>query len=123
MPDGQDSSKFSIPVPPDLDSLDWADAGLAQKEEKNWSDYEKIKTKNDLMWLRVYGFLIVFLTIIFTTIFIISLGIWSVHYMAPDSWLWLSEAQLSRIQSVLFSGGMGAIVSSVFKRQLDKLNS
>lgn len=79
-----------------------------------------VKTTNDRNWLVVYGWIVIVITITFTTIFLASLVIWALHYTLPPNWTWLQEPQLSKIQSILFSGGMGAVISSIIKRQLDK---
>lgn len=122
MPEEQLPPDLSVP-PPEIGAPKWADAGSAHKEEENWADLDKTKKDNDLRWLKVYGWVVVAITVTFTIIFLLSLVIWALHYMLPEKWIWLSGAQLSRIQSVLFSGGMGAVISSVIKRQIDKLRT
>jgi hypothetical protein len=52
--------------------------------------------------------------------FALSLIVWSWHYLAPACVTWLTAEQLSKIQSVIFSGSLGAIVTSILKKQLDK---
>lgn len=132
MPEEQLPPDLSVP-PPEIGAPKWADKEFAQKEEENWSDLDKIKKSNDARWLKMYGWIVVVITIVFTAIFLFGLIIWSLHYMLPECriWLkpeqecytWLNSEQLSKIQSVLFSGGMGAVISSVIKRQIDKLNT
>lgn len=100
----------------------WADTTMAQAEEKKWAKLDEVLAKNDTNWATVYGWVVVVFTIVFSLIFLSSLIIWSWHYMMPENCLWLSDAQLSKIQSVLFSGGMGAVISSVVKKQMDRVN-
>ena len=109
-----------IPGPDLLSAPSWADTSSAEKEEKEWTSLDKVKTTNDRNWLVVYGWIVIVITITFTTIFLASLVIWALHYTLPPTWTWLQEPQLSKIQSILFSGGMGAVISSIIKRQLDK---
>ena len=93
------------------------------KEEKNWTRLDEVRENNDVVWLSVYGKVVVAITVAFTAIFLTSLIVWALHYVLPAKCTWLTEAQLSKIQSVLFSGGMGAIISSIIKRQLDKFGA
>jgi len=99
----------------------WADSPRAQEEEKNWTDEDAlqgIRRKNDILWHRVYGWVVVVLMIFLVLIFIASLGVWVVHHITP--YQFLTQEQLSKIQSVIFSGSLGAIVSSYMQRQLNK---
>jgi hypothetical protein len=110
---------MKIPEPPK--SLpNWVDFKSAKLEQKNWQTLDEIREKNDGRWLSVYGLIVIFLTLIFSILFISSLVVWSWHYLAPSYWTWLSSEQLSKVQSVLFSGGMGAIVSTIVQKQLSK---
>jgi len=109
---------------PDYDAPpSWADTSSAVAEEKNWNDLDTIRVANDGRWLRLYGWTIVGFTVTFALVFLASLIAWSSHYILPKAWLWLGDDQLSKIQSVLFSGGMGAIISAMVKRQLDRVKS
>lgn len=56
--------------------------------------------------------------LIFVGIFVISLLVWIWHYITP--WGWLNTEQLSKIQSVLFSGSVSAMITAFMKKQLDK---
>lgn len=95
----------------------------AEKEEKGWGDLEKCRRRNDLRWLTAYGVIVLAVTYLFAIIFIAALVIWVFHYTTPENWHWLGEPQLSKIQSVLFSGGMGAIVSNIMRAQLSKAHA
>ncbi len=108
--------------PPEDDEPPWFDASLGRREEKEWSHLDEVHQRNDKRWLSAYGWIILVFTIVFSTLFIVSLIAWSWHYLAPERLGWLSPAQMSKIQSVLFSGGMGAVVSSIVQKQLAKSN-
>jgi hypothetical protein len=58
--------------------------------------------------------------VFFAILFVGSLGAWSIHYLLPVDWHWLSEVQLSKIQSILFSGGIGGVISLIAQKQLSK---
>ena len=45
---------------------------------------------------------------------------WALHYLLNDSLHWLTPEQLSKIQSILFSGSVGGVVSLVLQKQLKK---
>lgn len=122
MPVEQSPLEGTVP-PPEIGDPQWADKGPATEEEKRWPELDEVKRGNDRRWLVVYGWVVLVITITFTAIFLLSLIIWALHYMLPECWTWLSSHQLGKMQSVLFSGGMGAVISSVIKRQLDKLRT
>ena len=114
-----------VPPPPHgaADRPSWASSGLASNEEKNWDNEHKLKGQrqsNDLLWLKSYGLLVVVTTITFTLLFLASLVIWALHFLLPEANAWLSADQLSKIQSIIFSGSLGAIVSGVLQKQLSK---
>lgn len=99
----------------------WSDVSQAKAEEKNWTDEDQlkgVKVNNDILWHRVYGIVVVVLMVFLVLVFLASLGAWVIHYVTPFSWL--DDEQLSKIQSVIFSGSLGAIVSSYMHRQLSK---
>ena len=109
----------------DLDPLleppNWARDVAAQDEEENWSNEPAIrgqKVTNKVMWLKVYGPIISLFTVVFALLFVLSLGAWAAHYILPVSCHWLTAEQLEKIQSVLFSGGMGAVLSGIAQKQL-----
>lgn len=112
-----------IPVPDAMAIGDWADTSEAEKEDKEWPSLSKIQRTNDENWLKFYGVIVIAIAAVFTFIFLSSLVIWALHYMLPKCYLWLDSDQLSKIQSVLFSGGMGAVISSLIKRQMDRLDT
>ncbi len=112
-----------VPPPEESELPGWAEQFRALKEVRKWPDEDElkgIKNKNDARWLTCYGWLVVAATIFFTILFIASLAAWSWHYLAPTSWTWLTPDQLSKIQSVVFSGSLGAIVASIMKKQIEK---
>jgi hypothetical protein len=117
-------SDQSVPPPPDDGGVpSWVDQDKAQSEEKNWPNEALLKQQkhaNDLLWLKCYGWLVVGLTFLFCILFVSSLCAWSWHYLAPAAYHWLTADQLSKIQSVVFSGSLGAIVTSILKKQIDK---
>lgn len=106
---------ISVPPPPEgfQNRPSWVSDDRAKKEEENWDDEAALRgqvLKNDLLWSKLYGVIVAGLMIFFTLIFIISLGAWTIHY--TTAWCWLTAEQLSKIQSVIFSGVIGAVVSS-----------
>lgn len=99
----------------------WADgSGPAAKEEAGWTDLDKVRKTNDHRWLRAYGWITLMFTIVFALLFLASLGVIAWHYLVSESYTWLPPEKVSKIQSLLFSGGMGAILSAAAKKQIDK---
>lgn len=115
---------MSEPESGDVDSAGsglppWANDTLAKAESKKWGDDEAlqgIKKRNEGRILQVWGLIVPVLMILFTLLFVASIFAWAWHYLTP--WVWLKPDQLSKIQSVIFSGALGAIVSSYFKKRL-----
>lgn len=97
----------------------WASDINALKEEKNWPDLDKLKAENKFWLVRVIGWIAPVAMVIFSLVFVAFFVSWSLHYLLPECWQWLKDEQLSKIQSVIFSGAIGAIVSSYVKKQID----
>lgn len=112
----------SLPPPEPPEDWGWADQSMAEQEEKKWSKLDETLNNNDVNWAKTYGVVIIVFAVTFSAIFLGSLVVWSLHYMLPQSWTWLSPEQLSKVQSVLFSGGMGAVISSMLKKQIDRIH-
>lgn len=123
--EAEPESVFGIPSPEVPSAgLRWA-SSAARKEAKEWGELDQIKQQNDGRWLKVYGWILVSLTIVFALIFISALLIWSWHHLAPacigqTRLHWLNPEQIGKIQSILFSGGMGAVISGIVKNQISK---
>ena len=113
-----------VPPPPDGHEAPlWAEDSLAHNEAKFFPYEDKLrgqKAKNDLTWLRVYGWVVVAMMIVFALLFLSSIVSWAWHYVMPTRWGWLNDDQLSKIQSVIFSGSLGGIVSIMAQKQLSK---
>lgn len=115
------SSAYDKVPSPAFKTPSWADGlGPATKEEKGWSELDKVRQTNDHRWLRAYGWIAVIFTISFAFLFLASLFVIAWHYLAADWLTWLRPEQISKLQSLLFSGGMGAILSAAAKKQIDK---
>ena len=116
-------SDNQVPPPEQAELPGWFDQSRAKREAHEWTNEAKLKGiqhNNDARWLTCYGYLLVIAMIFFTLLFLLSLGAWSWHYLAPFRWTWLTADQLSKIQSVVFSGSLGAIVASIMRKQLEK---
>lgn len=105
------ASRHNKPPPSSLE-IPWAYPEQAKKENETWSDLENVKHINTLRWTRVYGWIVLGVTITFSFIFLCAFLIWSWHYLTP--WTWLDDEKLNKIQTVLFSGSMGAMLRYVF---------
>jgi hypothetical protein len=114
----------TVPPPPNDGAVpSWIDNSKAIEEESNWENEKKLKNQrntNDMLWLKFYGWLVICLTAVFSLLFSASLISWSWHYLVSAQYHWLTPEQLSKIQSVIFSGSLGAIVTTIVRRQLDK---
>jgi hypothetical protein len=112
-----------VPPPEDPDVFyPWA-AMDAKREERDWNHESQLRgqeTANQVWFLRAYGVAIVLFLVVFAVLFLGSLGSWSLHYLLPECWHWLTADQLSKIQSVLFSGSIGGVISIMAQKHLSK---
>lgn len=114
-----------VPAPEEIPALSseqespplWARLD-AQKEDRQWTELDDVKLENDKRWLKVYGWVLVAVTVVFASVFIGSFVAWAFHHLTP--WTWLDPEQIDKIQSILFSGGMGAIVTGIIRSQISK---
>jgi Fe2+ transport system protein B len=116
------STDKTVPPPP-ANSPAWFADFKAKAEEANWDKEGKLRgqeERNQLLWLKAYGFVVFLFLVFFSLLFVGSLGSWALHYLLPVSWHWLDTDQLSKIQSILFSGSIGGVVSIIAQKQLSK---
>lgn len=116
------STNNTVPPPPN-DFPSWLGDVQARAEERNWDKEGKLRgqeERNHLLWLKCYGFVILLFLLFFTLLFLGSLGSWAAHYLLPTCYHWLSADQLSKIQSILFSGSIGGVVSIMAQKQFSK---
>lgn len=113
-------------VPPPPGGTDnkpgWAADPKAKAEADNWDNEEKlrgVRLANDILWTKLYGWIVAGMMIFFSLAFCFSLIVWVAHYTTP--WGWLSSDQLSKIQSVIFSGSLGAIVTAYAQKHINRL--
>lgn len=107
-------------APPGRPRLLWVRGSDSAKEDQRWTELEEIKRGNDKRWLQHYGWMVLGLTWAFGILFCAALFVWTWHHLVPACWHWLQEPALHKIQTTLFSGGMGAVVTSVLRIQLGK---
>lgn len=109
--------------PPPTNFPAWQVESQARAEEENWDREGKLRgqeERNHLLWLRVYGAVPVVFLAFFTLLFLGAVFSWTWHYLSPASHHWLTDPQLSKIQSILFSGSIGGVVSFMAQKQISK---
>jgi hypothetical protein len=108
------------PPPPEwAEGQEWTKDAAAQAEKSQWPDQASMqgtKDENTLRLLRHSGKIAVCLMWFFALVFVCSMTVWLVHYLTPYGWL--SETQLSKIQTVIFSGSIGALVSGFAQKHM-----
>ncbi|MEM1388803.1 MAG: hypothetical protein AAF748_13590 [Pseudomonadota bacterium] len=100
-------------------SEEWKSDQTAQAEKSDWPNPEALqgtKDENTLRLLRNSGVIAVVLMWFFAVVFMASMAVWLIHYLTPFGWL--DEQQLSRIQTVVFSGSLGALVSAFAQKHI-----
>ena len=110
------------PPPPDwVNREPWFSDDLAKGEEQRWpneADLKGTRDRNTVRLLRNAGLITVLLLWFFALTFILCLAVWLVHFLSPYGWL--TGEQLSKIQSVIFSGSIGALVSAFAQKHFDR---
>jgi len=106
-----------IPLPNDLTKhrFAWSHEFLARAEEQNWTNEEVLTgqlARNKLLHLKAIGWVVFGFILLFSLIFCAGLLVWVAHYVTPTSMHWLTDEQLSKIQSVIFSGALGVLVTA-----------
>lgn len=121
-----------VPPPPSdasKPSFAWDKNFLARAEEQNWSNEDVLTgqlARNQLLHLTAIGWVVWLFIWLFAMIFLLSLVSWVAHQIAPECFgeyvsgafqcktrlHWLTDEQLSNIQSVIFSGALGALVTA-----------
>ena len=101
------------------ESTEWYYDSVATDENKQWPDEKALKgtkDENTIILLRNSGKIAVCMMWFFALVFISSMGVWLFHFLTP--WGWLNEFQLSKIQTVIFSGSLGALVSAFAQKHI-----
>lgn len=112
-----------VPPPEDPNVFYPWEAMDAKREERDWNHESELRgqeTKNQVWFLKAYGFALVLFLAVFAILFLGSLASWSLHYLLPAGYHWLTPEQLSKIQSVLFSGSIGGVISIMAQKHLSK---
>ena len=126
-----------VPPPPDgtKNKLGWAQDADAQAEEENWDNPRIIRDqdhKNKKWYLIVEGWIVTAFMILVCLIFGFALISWSWHFLTPGcaietangvetcegGWHWLSPIQLSKIQSIIFSGVAGSFLTVYLSKRM-----
>ena len=55
---------------------------------------------------------------IFVGLAVLGIAIFAWHQMAPNAWGWLSERQLDKLQTILFSGALVGLGGHIARRYL-----
>lgn len=105
-----------------LEKEEWSSDSLALNEEKTWGgEIRKINHENNKRLIYFYGYGVLILSGFLLLCFISYLIVWVWHMLAPETCQWLTTQQLERVHSILLSGGAGAIVSDLIKKNLQRV--
>ncbi len=91
---------------------------IAKGEKKDWTNEEKSaqqKSENTVKELKSIGKIVRFLMFLFCGLFVVFLGSWAWHFIMPECWHWLKSDKINKIQSIIFSGSLGAMASIYFR--------
>lgn len=115
------TDKIPGPPPEFAEEEPWRDDSLAQFEEERDPWDAQIQTqdkRNRLAFKKATGRLIVWSVYGFWLVLALAFGVWAFHYITP--WCFLSDDQLTKIQSVIFSGTLGAVIATLSKNYIDR---
>lgn len=122
---GEDDG-FEVP-PPDHDweeQKDWLRDKIAEAEEQKFDDENALrssKTKAHRLFIRTLAILGI-LTLITIWIALIAIfGSYVIHLLMPECWYWMSPEKIQKLETTLFSGGVGAVLVSFLRSHLDRL--
>lgn len=112
----------SVPPPSEEWTSDepWLADSLAEFEETgNPLDAQILEQnkKNKLAFRRHFGRLAVVSMYIIWAVILLGAGSWLWNYLTP--WKFLTDGQLDKVQSIVFSGMMGAFASAWAKRHIE----
>ena len=95
----------------------WEDDSLAQFEEDADHLDAQIRAqekRNKLNFTRAVGWIVVRFIFFAGGLLAAGIAVLAYHYMTP--WCFLSEAELHKLQSIIFSGALGAMVSALARQ-------
>ena len=113
---------IKLPPPPSrewVEGKEWETDKTAKGEESKWPNQAALKgtkDENTLRLLRNSGYIAVGLMYFFAGAFVASMIIWLLHFLTPFGWL--QPEQLSKIQTVIFSGTLGAVVTAYAQKHI-----
>jgi hypothetical protein len=74
--------------------------------------------KNRLAFRRHFGFISIISMYLIWTVIVVGAISWLWNYLTP--WKFLTDAQLDKVQSIVFSGMMGAFASAWARRHIER---
>lgn len=113
----------AAPPPPDDWKAEqpWEDDSLAVFEVQSDpldAQLREQDKRNRLSFKKVTGRLIVASVVLFWLLITVSLIVWTWHFITP--WGFLEEPQLVKIQSIIFSGTLGALISTMARGYIER---
>lgn len=112
----EEEEEFVVPPEEWLREGAWGTDPLADFEAQNeprLDVVQKAHQQNQLAVINHSRYLIIGAMYLFAFLFFLALGSWAAHTLLPEKYHWMTAEQLSKIQSVIFSGSLGAITSSL----------
>jgi hypothetical protein len=113
-----------VPPPPEL-SGGVTDDSKAKQEEAAFAgfNYDDLAKKNDHgRRERVRDHLLRAVLIIFWLLIALTVSailIYGYHQFMPTGWHWLTERQIDKLQTIIFSGAIAGFMGNVAKRYLN----
>lgn len=107
------------PTPNWVGGKEWETDRVATNEDLEWPDQAALEGTRAISVLRFIqhsGWIGVGLMWFFAFVFVASMSIWLWHFLTP--WEWLADEQLSKIQTVIFSGSLGAVVTTFAQKHI-----
>lgn len=118
--DGCDGG-LDVPPPDDvwLESFDWEDDSAAIAEVntyKSKSDLDGQDNENKFVFKKTIGAWIPRFIGIIGIIIIATLLSYAFHMLTPESWHYLPESSVEKIDDIIFNGSIGAVLALIIQQ-------
>ena len=111
--------KAPPPSPDWVEGKEWEIDKSAQDEKSKWPDQAALdgtKVVSIRRFIQHSGIIAVCMMWFFAIAFTSSIAVWLIHFLT--TWTWLDNDQLAKIQTVIFSGSLGAVVTTFAQKHI-----
>ena len=117
---------FDVP-PPDNDwekGKGWLHDNAAKAEQQKFDDENALrssKARAHRLFIRTLTSLGIWTLVAIWIALIAIFASYILHLLMPECWYWMSPKKIQKLETTLFSGGVGAVLVSFLRSHLDSL--